>query len=154
MGSGRLGHSLPPALERCSQMWSLANNIPSLEQAQNTEEPGVCPGPCSAKKTKNVVHLAQEGNVTGTDQGPKEFLLGTGCCAPSINLSARPCRPPKLLDPRSSSMSWVMCGADPSATWADPSLSVAPVTEHGGQWLLDKMKISQCRMDGVGVGEK
>lgn len=51
-------------------------------------------------------------------------------------------------------MSRVMCGADPSATGADPSLSVAPVTEHGGQWLLDKMKISQRMMDGVGVGEK
>lgn len=35
------------------------------------------------------VHLTQEGNFTGTDQGPKELLLGTGRYVPSINLSVR-----------------------------------------------------------------
>lgn len=153
MGSGRLGHSLPPALERCSQTWSLANSIPSLEQAQDTEEPGVCPNPCSAKKTKNVfTSIRKETSLELTrvlkiSAGDRLLFAFHKPISETMLAST-------LLAPRSSSMSWVMWGADPSATWADPSLSVAPVTEHSGRWLLDKRKISQLRMDGVGVGEK
>lgn len=50
----------------------------------------VCALSCKVLKTLSVcVHLMQEGNFTGTDQGPKELLLGTGCYVPSINLSVR-----------------------------------------------------------------
>lgn len=107
-------------------MWILANNILPLEQARETEESGCALGFTVLKRLiKNVFTWAQEGNFTGTDQGPKELLLGAGCCLCAFH---NPIWEKTLASTLASLLS---CRpTSPSTTWADLSLSVASVRAH------------------------
>ena len=121
MGSGRPSHTSLSGPGKI-RMWILAKNVLSLEPAHKTREPGVCHEFPTAKKTNwERVHLAQEGNVAGTDQGPKASLLGTGCYVSSQNwrapASTLPCPACPLR-------------ADHFTTWANLSACDLSYTTH------------------------